>query len=53
MTNLVPGGTGPIGANLTKTLLSKAHTIRRFVYPDDVGPANQLDDFAGAETVAA
>ena len=48
---LVTGGTGRIGANLVKSLLSKGHEIRSLVYPGDRSRAHKLNDFDRVQTV--
>ena len=44
---LVTGGTGRIGANLCKQLLSKGHQIRSFVYPGDAGRVHKVETVVG------
>lgn len=48
---LITGGTGRIGANLARQLLSRGHEIRSFVYPGDAGRAHKLDAYANVETI--
>ncbi len=48
---LVTGGTGRVGANLSKVLLAEGHDIRAFVYPGDASRAHKLDGWDHVETV--
>ncbi len=48
---LVTGGTGRVGANLSKILLEGDHDIRAFVYPGDASRAHKLDGWDHVETV--
>lgn len=48
---LVTGGTGRIGANLVKELLTRGHEVYSFVYPGDRSRAHKLDGFERLQTI--
>ncbi|MFH1084340.1 MAG: NAD(P)-dependent oxidoreductase, partial [Chloroflexota bacterium] len=42
---LVTGASGRVGANLTKALLDRGHTVRAFIFPQDASRMHKLDAY--------